>query len=129
MALDVTDSCSNDSLSNHITATIPNPIDAYPPNPPSPSSLPLQSLHRPRLYPIFNPPRIKLQWLAKAKAAAMAQFDDEMCAALFDNNDLPLGNNIKASAAQFTSLCNNESFPAVSNIPDNSIHTTRNIMT
>ena len=43
----------------------------------------------------------------------MAQFDNEMCAALFDNDDFPLIDNIKASAAQFASLCDDESFLAV----------------
>ena len=59
----------------------------------------------------------------------MAHYDDDICAALFDNDDLPLSNNIKASAAQFASLCDNESFPAAFNIPDSSIHNNYNTLT
>ena len=51
----------------------------------------------------------------------MAQYDDDMYAALFDDDNLPLSNNIKASAAQFTPLCDNASFLAEVNIPDSSI--------
>ena len=116
MALNVTNPFSNDPLS-HSTAIIPNPIvtilnpiNAYPQNSSSPSSPFPWSLHRPRFYPIFDPPKIKLRQLAKAKEAEMAQFDDEMCTTWFDDDDLPLSNNIKASAAQFASLCDDDSF-------------------
>ena len=51
----------------------------------------------------------------------MAQYDNDMYAALFDDDDLPLSDNIKASAAQFASLCDNELFLAAFNIPEISI--------
>ena len=65
----------------------------------------------------MDPPKIKLQIIAKEKAAAMAQYDNGMYAALEDDDDSPLRDNIKASAAKFASLCDNESFPAVFDIP------------
>ena len=126
MAPNVIDPLSDESSPIRSTNIIPNPIDTFHQNP---SSLPPQRLQRPRFYPIFDPLEIKLQRLAKAKAAAMAQFDDEICATLFDDDDLPLSNNIKASAAQFASLCDNESFPAAPNIPDHSIHITHHTLT
>ena len=54
----------------------------------------------------------------------MAQYDNKMYAALEADDDSPLSDNIKASAAQSATLCNNESFPAVFNISKSLLHST-----
>jgi len=41
----------------------------------------------------------------------MAQYDDNMYAAMEADKEYPLSDNIKASAAQFASLCDNDFFP------------------
>ena len=130
MAPDVTVPLPNVSSPSRPTDNTTDPIDNNQQTSTLPSYLPPKHLSHLRFYPIFDPPDIKLQRLAKEKAAAMAQFDDKLCTALFDDdNDLPLSNNIKASVARFASLCDDESFPTVSNIPDPSIHTIRNTLT
>ena len=47
-----------------------------------------------------------------------------MYAALEADDDLTLSDNIKALAAQFASLCDNELFPAVFNIPESLLQST-----
>ena len=81
----------------------------------------------PRFYPIFDPPEIKSKRLAKEKAAALAQYDDELRNVIFDNDDdLPPSANIQASAARFASLCDDELFPIISQIPAPSATVTQN---
>ena len=66
-----------------------DPVDA----PQQTSSIP--SSLNPRLYPIFDPPGIKSKRLAKEKAASLAQFDDKLRTAIFDDDDdLPPSVNI-----------------------------------
>ena len=57
-------------------------------------------------------------------AMVMAQYDDNMYAALEADDDSPLSDNIKASAAQFASLCDNELFPVAYNLPESILHRT-----
>ena len=80
-----------------------------------------------RFYPIFDPPEIKSKRLAKEKATALAQFDDELRNAIFDDDDdLPPSANIQASAARFATLCDDELFPIISQIPAPSATVTQN---
>ena len=105
MAPNVTVPLPNVLSPSRPTNNTTDPIDANQQNSTLPSYLPPKRLSHPRLYPIFDPLEIKLQRLASTKAAAIAQFDNEVCATLFDDDDLLLSDNIKASAAQFASLC------------------------
>ena len=54
----------------------------------------------------------------------MAQYDAKMYAAFEADDDSPLSDNIKASAAQFATLCDNELFPAAFNISESLLHST-----
>ena len=118
-------------------STIPYPVTVNwnipkvsPRTPPKTISPTLQqNLQQSRYFPIFDLPKIQLHRFAKEKAAAMAKYDKEMYADLVDDADCPLSDNIKASGAQFSSLCDNELFLTVSNIPKSLIPRTYNSIT
>ena len=121
MALDVNHPLPSDLHSEHptvISLDLANDHYSNPhqPSPPPPTTLQRNPRQQPRYYPIFDPPKIKLQQIAIEKAAAMAQYNDKMYAALEANDDSPLSDTIKALAAQFATLCDNESFPPQSQL-------------
>ena len=82
MALDVNHPLSSEPDSEHSPGITLDPINDYHSNPHQTSPLPSQTLQQnirqPCYYPIFDPPKINLQRFAEEKAAAMAQYDDEI---------------------------------------------------
>lgn len=129
MAHDINHSLPSDLQSEHPTAIFSDPTNDHHSDPHQPSLPTLTTFQKnirqqPQYYPIFDPPKIKLQTLAQEKAAMMAQYDDLVYAVLAADDDSPFSDNIKASEAQFATLCDNELFPAVFNISESLLQST-----